>query len=71
MIKAQFTISMTVIQESDLQKFGYQISYTKTSPYKQKAMSNLFGDFYNGKRYKKTPTVVSDIPHTPGAFFSV
>ena len=46
MIKAQFTLSVTAIQASIVEKFGYQISYKKKSKVKLKALTNLFGDFY-------------------------
>ena len=47
MLNAQFTISMAAIQASALEKFRYKISYSKASQSKRKAMTNLFGDFYN------------------------
>ena len=53
MIKAQFTLSVTAIQASIVEKFGYQISYKKTSKVKLKALTNLFGDFY--KSYAELP----------------
>ena len=53
MIKAQFTLLVAAIQASIVEKFGYQISYKKTSKTKLKALTNLFGDFY--KSYTKLP----------------
>ena len=53
MIKAQFTLSVTAIQASIVEKFGYQISYKKKSKVKLKALTNLFGDFY--KSYAELP----------------
>ena len=53
MVKAQFTVSVATIQASILEKFGYQISYKKTSKVKLKTLTNLFGDFY--KSYTKLP----------------
>ncbi|RVX02949.1 Serine/threonine-protein phosphatase 7 long form-like [Vitis vinifera] len=53
MIKAQFTLSVAAIQASIVEKFGYQISYKKTSKAKLKALTNLFGDFY--KLYAELP----------------
>ena len=53
MIKAQFTLSVAAIQASLVEKFGYQISYKKTSKAKLKALTNLFGDFY--KSYAELP----------------
>ena len=53
MIKAQFTLSVAAIQASIVEKFGYQISYKKTSKEKLKTLINLFSDFY--KSYAKLP----------------
>ncbi|RVX03558.1 hypothetical protein CK203_027878 [Vitis vinifera] len=53
MIKAQFTLSVAAIQASIVEKFGYQISYKKTSKAKLKALTNLFSDFY--KSYAEQP----------------
>ena len=53
MIKVQFTLSVANIQASIVEKFGYQISYKKTSKAKLKALINLFGDFY--KSYAELP----------------
>ena len=53
MIKTQFTLLVAVIQTSVVERFGYQISYTKASKGKRKALTNLFGDFY--KSYAKLP----------------
>ena len=53
MINAQFTLLVTAIQASIMEKFGYQISYNKASKEKLKALTNLFGDFY--KSYAELP----------------
>ena len=53
MIKTQFTLLVAVIQTSVVERFGYQISYTKASKGKRKAVTNFFGDFY--KSYAKLP----------------
>ena len=53
LIKAQFTLSVATIQASIVEKFGYQISYKKTSKAKLKALTNLFSDFY--KSYAEQP----------------
>ncbi|RVW42730.1 Serine/threonine-protein phosphatase 7 long form-like [Vitis vinifera] len=53
MIKTQFTLSVAAIQASIVEKFGYQISYKKTSKAKLKALTNLFSDFY--KSYAEQP----------------
>ena len=53
MIKTQFTLSVVAIQASIMEKFGYQISYKKTSKVKLKVLTNLFGDFY--KSYAELP----------------
>ena len=53
MIKTQFTFSVAAIQASIVEKFGYQISYKKTSKVKLNALTNLFGDFY--KSYVELP----------------
>ena len=42
MIKTQFTLLVVVIEASIVDKFGYQISYKKTSKAKLKALTNLF-----------------------------
>ena len=44
-IKAQFTLTMAAIQESVMEKWGYEISYKKTVDGKHKAIRQLFGDF--------------------------
>ena len=45
-IKAQFTLSVAVIQASVKEKWGYKISYKKAFDGKHKALRHLFGDFY-------------------------
>ena len=44
-IKAQFTLTTTAIQESVMKKWGYEISYKKTFDGKHKTLKQLFGDF--------------------------
>ena len=44
-IKAQFTLSTVVIQESVMEKWGYEISYKNTLDGNHKALRQLFGDF--------------------------
>ena len=44
-IKAQFTLTMTNIQASVMEKLGYEISYKKALDGKHKALRHLFGDF--------------------------
>ena len=44
---------MAAIQASVVERFGYQISYTKASKGERKTLTNLFGDFY--KSYAKLP----------------
>ena len=44
-IKAQFTLGMTAIQASVMEKWGYEISYKKAFDGKHKALRHLFGDF--------------------------
>ena len=44
-IKAQFTLIMTAIQESVMEKWGYEISYKKALDGKYKVVRQLFGDF--------------------------
>ena len=44
-IKAQFTLTTTTIQESVMEKCGYEISYKKALDGKYKALKQLFGDF--------------------------
>ena len=44
-IMAQFTLSTTAIQESVMEKWGYEISYKKVLDGKHKAIRQLFGDF--------------------------
>ena len=44
-IKAQFTLTMTAIQASVMEKLGYEISYKKALDGKHKALRHLFGDF--------------------------
>ena len=46
-IKAQFTLTTTVIQESVIEKWGYEISYKKALDGKHKALKQLFGDFFS------------------------
>ena len=45
-IKAQLTLSVTAIQASVIEKWGYEISYKKVMDGKHKANRNLFGDFF-------------------------
>ena len=44
-IKAQFTLSDVSIQAIVIEKWGYEISYTKALDGKHKAFKHLFGDF--------------------------
>ena len=44
-IKAQFTLTTASIQESVMEKWGYEISYKKALDGKHKAIRQLFGDF--------------------------
>ena len=53
MIKAQFTLSITVIQATIMEKFGYEISYKNALVGKHKALTILFGDFH--KSYAELP----------------
>ena len=53
MIKARFTLLVVVIQETIMEKFGYEISYKKALVGKHKALKNLFRDFY--KSYAELP----------------
>ena len=47
MIKAQFTLSITAIQTTIMEKFGYEIiSYKKKLVGKHKALTTLFRDFH-------------------------
>ena len=46
MIKAQFTLSVTIIQATIMEKFGYDISYKKALVGKHKTLTILFGDFH-------------------------
>ena len=46
MIKAQFTLSVVVIQATIMEKFGYEISYKKALIGKYKTLIILFGDFH-------------------------
>ena len=46
MIKAQFTLSVTAIQATIIEKFGYKISYKKALVGKHKVLTILFGDFH-------------------------
>ena len=46
MIKAQFTLSIVVIQATIMEKFGYEISYKKALVGKHKTLKNLFKDFH-------------------------
>ena len=50
MIKAQFTLSVAVIQATIMEQFGYEISYKKALVGKHKALTILFGDFYKSCR---------------------
>ena len=42
---AQFNLSVTSIQASVMEKWGYEISYKKALDGKHKAIRHLFGDF--------------------------
>ena len=42
---AQFTLTTAAIQESVMEKWGYEISYKKTLDGNHKAVRQLFGDF--------------------------
>ena len=53
MIKAQVTLSVTTIQATIMEKFGYEISYKKVLVEKHKALTILFGDFH--KSYAELP----------------
>ena len=44
-IKAQFTLLVSTIQASVMEKLGYEISYKKALDGKHKALRHLFGDF--------------------------
>ena len=44
-IKAQFTLTTTVIQASVMEKWGYEISYKMALDGKHKGIRQLFGDF--------------------------
>ena len=44
-IKAQFTLTMTAIQASVMEEWGYEISYIKALDGKHKTLKKLFGDF--------------------------
>ena len=44
-IKAQFTLTTTVVQASVMEKCIYEISYKKALDGKNKAIKQLFGDF--------------------------
>ena len=46
MIKAQFTLSIAVIQVTIMEKFGYEIPYKKTLVGKHKVLTILFRDFH-------------------------
>ena len=46
MIKAQFTLLEVAIQETIMEKFGYEISYKKALVGKHKALTILFGGFH-------------------------
>ena len=52
-IKAQFTLTMAAIQESVMEKWGYEMSYKKALDGKHKAIRQLFGDF--SQSYTKVP----------------
>ena len=52
-IKAQFTLSVSSIQASVMEKLGYEISYKKVLDGKHKALRHLFGDF--SQSYTKLP----------------
>ena len=45
MIKAQLTLSITTIQTTIMEKFGYEISYKNVLVGNHKALTILFGDF--------------------------
>ena len=53
MIKEQFTLLVATIQETVMEKFGYEISYKKALVGKHKTLTILFGDFY--KSYAELP----------------
>ena len=53
-IKAQFTLSIVVIQATIMEKFGYEISYKKALVGKHKALTILSGDFH--KSYVELPS---------------
>ena len=53
MIKAQVTLSVTTIQATIMEKFGYEISYEKVLVGKHKILTILFGDFH--KSYTELP----------------
>ena len=66
LIKAQFTLSMAVIQESVMEKWGYQISYKKVFDGKHKAIRQLFGDFFQS--YTELPLLFLAIEQSnPGS----
>ena len=44
-IKEQFTLTTTAIQESVMEKWGYEISYKRAFGGKHSALRQLFGDF--------------------------
>ena len=44
-IKAQFTLTMTAIQASVMEQWGYEISYKNAFDGKHKTLRHLFGDF--------------------------
>ena len=44
-IKTQFTLTTAAIQESVMEKWGYEISYKKAVDRKHKELRQLFGDF--------------------------
>ena len=52
-IKAQFTLSVSSIQASVMEKLRYEISYKKVLDGKHKSLRHLFGDF--SQSYTKLP----------------
>ena len=52
-IKAQFTLSVSAIQASVMEKWGYEISYKKALDGKHKTLRHLFCDF--SQSYTKLP----------------
>ena len=66
-IKAQFSLTMTAIQESVMEKWGYEISYKNALDGKHKALRQLFGDF--SQSYTQLSRLFLAIEQTnPGCF---